>query len=173
MLGFLSHTNTIQVHLYSYYVLRITNTDTIHGSIRARYKITNQLIDPLINQCTQDKHSLWKISIKNIHTSLTQNKTFDGLDMEVQTGILSVCFFSVYDFVDKQKKRQTRLTEQSRSLWVFHDQKLWLVETRGKWLFLLLVVAGFLSLSLHESVTRKCQLVEFFLFRVLGFGNHD
>ena len=49
MLGFLSHTNTIQVHLYSYYVLRITNTDTIHGSIRARYKITNQLIDPLIN----------------------------------------------------------------------------------------------------------------------------
>ena len=43
----------------------------------------------------------------------------------------------------------------------------------GKWLFLLLVVAGFLSLSLHESVTRKCQLVEFFLFRVLGFGNHD
>ena len=92
MLGFLSHTNTIQIHLYSYYVLRITNTNTIrvHSSGIQIHQSINWSINQLVH--TQYNHSLQIISIKFIHSRLTQNKkTDDGLDLVVQTGF--VCLF--------------------------------------------------------------------------------
>ena len=135
MLGFLSHTNTIRVDLYSYYVSCVLRIQTQYGSIRARYKITNQLIDPLIDQCiTQYKHSLQKISIKNIHTNLTQIKTDDGLDTDVWTGFVCL-FISLFMALVRNRKRS-----KQDCLWLFHDQKLMVGGKRGKWQFLPRVV---------------------------------
>ena len=121
MLGFLSHTNTIQIYLYSYYVLRITNTNTIrvHSSGIQIHQSINWSINQLVH--TQYKHSLQIISIKFIHSHLTQNKkkTDDGLDLVVQTGF--VCLFIFLARLSFETEEQTNSMIDQWS--TFHDQK--------------------------------------------------
>ena len=132
MLGFLSHTNTIQIHLYSYYVLRITNTNTIrvHSSGIQIHQSINWSINQLVQ--TQYNHSLQIISIKFIHSHLTQNKkTDDGLDLVVQTGF--VCLFIFLSRLCFETEEQTMIDQWSTC---FHDQKSLVgVGKGGKYLF--------------------------------------
>ena len=135
MLGFLSHTNTIQIHLYSYYVLRITNTNTIrvHSSGIQIHQSINWSINQLVH--TQYNHSLQIISIKFIHSHLTQNKK---KQMMAQTWLsrlaLSACLFFCRIFVLKQKNKQTSMIDQWSTC--FHDQKSLVgVGKGGKYLF--------------------------------------
>ena len=136
MLGFLSHTNTIQIHLYSYYVLRITNTNTIrvHSSGIQSHQSINWSINQLVH--TQYRHSLQIISIKFIHSHLTQNKK---KQMMAQTWLsrlaLSACLFFCPVFLLKQKNKQTSKIDQWSTC--IHDQKslVGLVGKGGKYLF--------------------------------------
>ena len=136
MLGFLSHTNTIQIHLYSYYVLRITNTNTIrvHSSGIQIHQSINWSINQLVQ--TQYNHSLQIISIKFIHSPPTQNKkkTDYGLDLVVQTGF--VCLFIFLSRLCFETEEQTNSMIYQWST-CFHDQKslVGLVGKGGKYLF--------------------------------------
>ena len=135
MLGFLSHTNTIQIHLYSYYVLRITNTNTIrvHSSGIQIHQSINWSINQLVH--TQYKHSLQIISIKFIHSHLTQNKkTDDGLDLVVQTGFVCLFIFLSHLCFETEEQTNSMIDQWSTC---FHDQKslVGLVGKGRKYLF--------------------------------------
>ena len=145
MLGFLSHTNTIQIHLYSYYVLRITNTNTIrvHSSGIQIHQSINWSINQLVQ--TQYNHSLQIISIKFIHSHLTQNKK---KQMMAQTWLsrlaLSACLFFCRVFVLKQKNKQTSMIDQWSTC--FHDQKSLVgLENEESICFPQLVSCGFIA----------------------------
>ena len=160
MLGFLSHTNTIQIHLYSYYVLRITNTNTIrvHSSGIQIHQSINWSINQLVH--TQYNHSLQIISIKFIHSHLTQNKkTDDGLDLVVQTGF--VCLFIFLSRLCFKTEEQTNSMIDQWST-CFHDQKSLVgVGKGGKYLFPPTGVCGFIAHFLWFSSSRETETRKF------------
>ena len=136
MLGFLSHTNTIQIHLYSYYVLRITNTNTIrvHSSGIQIHQSINWSINQLVH--TQYNHSLQIISIHSFTPHSKQKK-----QMMAQTWLSRlaiVCLFIFLSHLCFETEEQTNKYDRPNQ-WstCFHDQKslVGLVRKGGKYLF--------------------------------------
>ena len=107
MLGFLSHTNTIQIHLYSSYLLHNTNTNTIrvHSSGIQIHQSINWSINQLVH--TQYNHSLQIISIKFIHSHLTQNKKKQMMAQTWLSRLAIVCLFIFLSHLCFETEEQT------------------------------------------------------------------